>query len=124
KATAWALIDVARAQHITGSAHVSGKSEQGAAINSALRTVSTVAIWATDSGDAIKLAALGLSHDQETLQLLEDTIRGALSAMRLAVQDKQPDLVTVLRRFTVSRSNDSVSISGSVPAETFKKYAA
>jgi hypothetical protein len=124
KATAWALVDVIRAQRLTGSPKVSSENPAGLALGTALRTVSTVALWATDSGDAVKLGAFGLSNDTETLQLLEDTIRGGLSAMRLAVQDKQPDLVSVLRRFTVSRSNDSVTISGSVPAETFKKFAA
>jgi len=124
KATAWALVDVPRAQRLAGTGKISGHSDQANALNSALRTVSTVALWATDGGDAIKLGAFGLSHDPETLQLLEDTLRGALSAMRLAVQDKQPDLVSILRRFNVSRTNDSVTINGSVPAETFKKYAA
>lgn len=124
KATAWALVDVPRAQRLTGTGKLSGKSDSSAAINTALRTVSTVALWATDNGDAIKLGAFGLSRDPETLELLEDTLRGALSAMRLAVQDKQPDMVSVLRRFSVSRSNDAVTISGSVPAETFKKFAA
>ncbi len=124
KATAWALVDVTRAQRLVGSPHVSANSEAGAAVNTALKNVSTVAVWATDTGDMVKLGAFGLSSDGETLQLLEDTIRGALSAMRLAVQDKQPDMVTVLRRFSVSRSSDSVTISGSIPSETFKKYAA
>ncbi len=124
KATAWALVDVTRAQRLVGSPHVSTASPAGAAVNTALKNVSTVAIWATDTGDNVKLGAFGLSGDGETLQLLEDTLRGALSAMRLAIQDKQPDMVSVLRRFTVSRSSDSVTISGSVPADTFKKYAA
>ena len=56
--------------------------------------------------------------------VVEDTLRGALSAMRLAVQEQSPDLVSVLRRFTVSRTDSSVSISGSVPAETFKTWVA
>ncbi len=124
KATAWALVDVVRAQRIVGSPHVPAGSQAGVAVNTALKNVSTVAIWAIDSGDAVKLSAFGLSNDEETLQLLEDTLRGALSAMRLAIQDKQPDMVSVLRRFTVSRSNGSVSISGSVPAETFRKWTA
>lgn len=123
-ATAWALVDVQRASRLAGGPHMPSKNPSAQAINSALKNVSTVAIWATDGGDALKLGAFGLSGDAETLQLLEDTVRGALSAMRLAVQDKSPDMVSVLRRFTVSRSNDSVTISGSVPAETFKKYAA
>lgn len=123
-ATAWALVDVQRASRFTGGAHMPEKNPSAQAINGAMKNMSTVAIWATDAGDSLKLGALGLSGDTETLQLVEDTARGALSAMRLAVQDKQPDLVPVLRKFTVSRSSDSVTISGSVPAETFKKYAA
>ncbi len=71
---------------------------------------------------ALKLGAFGLSRDPETLQLVEDTLRGALSAMRLAVQDKSPDLVSVLRKFNVSKTDDSVTISGSVPAATFREY--
>ena len=121
-ATAWAIVDVARAKRLADGPHVSDHTTSGAALNSALRTVTTVALWATDNGDALKLGAFGLSNDPETLQLVEDTLRGALSAMRLAVQDKQPDLVSVLRRFSVSRTDDSVTISGSVPAATFREY--
>ena len=122
KATAWAIVDVARASRLAGGPHIGSHNQSAQAMNSALRHVSTVAMWATDAGDQLKLGAIGLSGDAETLQLLEDTVRGALSAMRLAVQDKSPDLVSVLRRFTVSRSDDSISISGSVPAETFREY--
>lgn len=122
KATAWAIVDVARASRLAGGPHIGSRNQSAQAMNSALRHVSTVAMWATDAGDQLKLGAIGLSGDAETLQLLEDTVRGALSAMRLAVQDKSPDLVSVLRRFTVSRSDDSISISGSVPAETFREY--
>ena len=121
-ATAWAIVDVARARRLADGPHVSSRSAQGAALQNALRTMTTVALWATDSGDALKLGAFGLSHDTQTLQDVEDTLRGALSAMRLAVQDKQPDLVTVLRRFNVSRSDDSVTITGSVPAATFREF--
>jgi hypothetical protein len=124
KATAWALIDVTRAQRLVGAPKIKSDSAPGLAISSALKSVTTVALWATDTGDAIKLGAFGLSHDTETLELLEDTIRGGLSAMRLAVQDKSPELVSTLRRFTVSRNDDSVTISGSVPSETFKTWAA
>jgi hypothetical protein len=123
-ATAWVVVDVQRAKRIVGAPKMSTSSPQGQAINSALKSVSTVALWATDSGDSLKLGAFGLSSDTETLGLLEDTLRGALSAMRLAVQDKEPQLVGVLRKFTVARTNDSVTITGSVPAETFKNWAA
>jgi len=122
-ATAFVLVDVPRAQRITGAPKM-GNSTQGQAIGAALKNVSTVAIWATDSGDSLKLNAIGLSTDAETLGLVEDTLRGALSAMRLAVQDKSPELVSLLRKFTVTRTDNSVSISGSVPAETFKTWVA
>jgi hypothetical protein len=123
-ATAFVLVDVPRAQRLTGAPKMAGNSAQSQAIGTALKNVSTVAIWATDTGDSLKLSALGLSTDAETLGLVEDTLRGALSAMRLAVQDKSPDMVSLLRKFTVTRTDNSVSISGSVPAETFKTWAA
>jgi hypothetical protein len=121
-ATAWALVDVTRAQRLTGGAHVPSHGASTQALNSALKSVSTVALWAIDNGDTLKLGAFGLSSDPETLQLLEDTVRGALAALRLAVQDKSPDLVSTLRRFSVARTADSVTISGSVPAETIRGF--
>lgn len=123
KATAWAIVDVTRAQRLASSPHISSDHSSAKALNGALKNVTTIAMWATDTGDSLKLGAVGLSGDAETLQLLEDTVRGALAAMRLAVQEKQPDLVSVLRKFTVSRSDDSISISGYVPADTFREYA-
>ena len=122
-ATAFVLVDVPRAQRITGAPKLGGGT-QSQAIGAALKNVSTVAIWATDTGDSLKLSAIGLSSDSETLGLVEDTLRGALSAMRLAVQEKSPELVSILRKFTVTRTDSSVSISGSVPAETFKTWVA
>jgi hypothetical protein len=123
-ATAFVLVDVPRAQRITGAPKMAGSSAQSQAVGAALKNVSTVAIWATDTGDSLKLNAIGLSSDSETLGLVEDTLRGALSAMRLAVQEKSPELVSILRKFTVTRTDSSVSISGSVPAETFKTWVA
>lgn len=123
-ATAWALVDVTRAQRLVGGPRVPGKDGANQPLAAAIRTLSTVALWATDTGDSLKLGAFGMSNDAETLQLLEDTVRGALSALRLAVRDKQPDLVPVLRRFDVSRTDDSVKISGSIPAATLRDLVA
>lgn len=124
-ATAWALIDVVRAARLTkgGTIHT-GHGQSGDALKMALRSVSTLAVWATDTGDALKLGAFGLSRDEETLQLIEDTARGALSALRLAIRDKQPDMVPVLRRFDVDRTADSVKIEGSIPAATVREMLA
>lgn len=124
-ATAWALVDVTRASRLTkaGSIHT-GSGQSGDALRTALRTLSTVAVWARDTGDALELGGCGLSSDKETLELLEDTIRGALSAMRLAVKDKSPEMVSVLRRFEVDRTDDSVRIEGSIPASTLRDLLA
>jgi hypothetical protein len=122
-ATAWALIDVTRVQRLTGAPHVPAH-ENNQALAAAIKSLSTVALWATDTGDSLKVAGFGVSADAETLELLEDTIRGALSAMRLAVRDKSPELVPVLRRFDVSRSADTIKVSGSIPATMIKEMVA
>lgn len=124
-ATAWALVDVTRAARLTrGGTINTGKGKSGDALQAALKSVSTMAVWARDTGDALELGAFGLSNDAETLELLEDTIRGGLSALRLAVKEKSPDMVTVLRRFDVSRKNDSILIEGSIPAASLRELMA
>lgn len=124
-ATAWALVDVTRAARLAKGGTVStGKGPSGDALAAALKSVSTMAVWATDTGDQLKLGAFGVSTDQETLELLEDTVRGALSAMRLAVKEKQPDMVALLRRFEVNKTNDSITVTGSIPASTIRDLAA
>ena len=124
-ATAWALVDVTRAARLTGGRiNAGGKGQTGDALQAALKTVSTLGVWAKDSGDALHLGGFGLSGDAETLQLLEDTVRGALSALRLAVKEKSPEMVTVLRRFDVSRKSDAVLVEGSIPASTLRDLMA
>jgi hypothetical protein len=124
-ATAWALVDVPRAARLTkGGTIGSGKGAPGDALQAALKTVSTVGVWAKDKGDSLDLGAFGLSNDAETLELLEDTVRGGLSALRLAVRDKAPEMVTVIRRFDVSRKNDAILIEGSIPASQLRDLMA
>ena len=124
-ATAWALVDVARAARLTkGGTIETGKGQSGDALQAAIKSLSTVAAWAKDTGDSLELGAVGLSSDAETLQLLEDTARGALAALRLAVKDKAPEMVSVLRRFDVSRKNDSIMVEGSIPAQTLRELMA
>ena len=124
-ATAWALVDVTRAARLTkgGTIHT-GKGSSGDALQAALKTVSTLGVWAKDKGDALELGAFGLSSDAETLELLEDTIRGGLSALRLAAREKSPDLVTVILSFDVSRKNDAVLVEGSIPAAQLREMMA
>jgi hypothetical protein len=124
-ATAWALVDVTRAARLAKAGDIdTGKGQAGVALQAALKSVSTFAVWAKDTGDTLQLGATGLSHDAETLELLEDTLRGGLSALRLAVKDKQPEMVSILRRFDVSRNDDSITIEGSIPAAHIRQMMA
>ena len=124
-ATAWALVDVTRAARLAKGGNINtGKGQSGDALQTAIKTLSTVAVWAKDTGDSLELGATGLSNDTETLQLLEDTVRGALAAMRLAVKDKAPEMVSVLRKFDVDRKSDSITVEGSIPAATLRELMA
>jgi hypothetical protein len=124
-ASAWAIVDVARAARLTKGGNVNtGKGAPGDALQSAIKSLSTFAVWAKDTGDTLELGAFGLSSDAETLQLLQDTIRGGLSAMRLAVKDKSPEMVSVLRRFDVTLKRDSVVVEGSIPAAQLREIMA
>jgi hypothetical protein len=124
-ATAWALVDVTRAARLTNGGKVrAGSGPSNDALQAALKTVSTFGVWAQDKGNELELGAFGLSSDAETLQLLEDTLRGGLSALRLAAREKSPDLVTVIRRFDVSRKNDAVLVEGSIPAAQLREMMA
>lgn len=123
-ATAWALVDVTRAARFAKGKINTGSGQPAEALQAALRSVSTVAVWAKDSGNALQLGAIGLSGDAETLQLLEDTVRGALSALRLAVKDKSPEMVSVLRRFDITRKSDAIVVEGSIPASQLRELMA
>ena len=102
--------------------HVSG-DDAATAIVSSMKSVQLLALQATAKGDALKLAATGLVSDAETAGLMEDALRGVLAAWRLAAQEKSPDTVSVLRKFTVSRDKDTVSISGTLPGATVRALA-
>ena len=116
-ATAWAIVDVPRAARLANGGNIqTGNGESGVTLQAALKSVSTVAVWAKDAGDTLQVGATGLSNDAETLKLLEDATRGALAALRIAIKDKAPEMVSVLRRFDIDRTSDAITIEGSIPA--------
>jgi hypothetical protein len=124
-ASAWVLIDVPRVSRLDGAPNVpNGKEQSTQALAAAIKSVATIGLWGTDTGDALRVGGFGVSSDSETLQLLEDTVRGALSAMRLAVKDKAPEMVSLLRRFEVSQTKDTVTVTGTIPAETLRQLKA
>jgi hypothetical protein len=124
-ATAWALVDVPRAARLTqGGTIETGKGQPGIVLKAALDSVSTVTMWAKDTGDALEVSATGLSNDAETLQLLEDALLGGLAALRIVAQDQAPEMVPVLRRFDVDRSSSSITVEGKIPAGALRNVLA
>ena len=123
KASAWVLVDVAKVP-MSGYAHSGNGDNPATAVVSAMKSVSLVALSVTVDGDALKLSATGVSTDAETRQNLEDAIRGVLAVWRMTVQEKQPDLVPVLRGFKVTQGTDSVTLSGTIPGPTLRELAA
>jgi hypothetical protein len=126
-ASAWALVDVSRIPAKDSSmrrtqAHASG-DDPARALVSSMKSVQFLSLQATTKGDALKLAATGIANDAETAGLMEDALRGVLAAWRLAAQEKSPETVSVLRKFTVSRDKETVSISGTLPGATVRALA-
>ncbi len=124
-ASVWALVDVARypsVAHRSAHVNVSGEAngEPAMAIMGAMKSVSLVAIQAKARGDSLELSATGLSSDAETRQLLEDSLRGLMAMWRLSVQDKSPELVSVLRKFSVSSDSEAVSIHGTLTGSALR----
>jgi hypothetical protein len=128
-ATMWALVDVRRypsfaRRSARGESSGEVSQEPAMAIVGAMKSVSLIAIQAKTVGDSLDVSATGLSSDAETRQLLEDSLRGVMAMWRLAAQEKSPELVSVLRKFSVSSDNESVSIRGTVPGSLLRYFAA
>jgi len=126
-ASAWALVDVSRipakdAAVRHAQVNVSG-NDAATALVSSMKSVQFLALQATAKGDALKLNATGLVSDDETAGLMEDALRGVLAAWRLAAQEKSPETVSMLRKFTVARDKATVSISGTLPGSAVRALA-
>jgi len=116
-AQAWVVIDVerlARLENASGNPNAVG-------VLSAVKRMSHAGLWTVDTGRALRIGGVALSDDAETRELLEDAIRGALASARLAAQDKDPDLVKILRQSKVTRDREGVSFDVSVPARYLEK---
>jgi hypothetical protein len=127
-ASVWALVDVTRYPAIanrSGHVQVSGdvNGEPAAAILGVMKSVSLVAFQAKANGDALDLSATGVTSDADTRQLLEDSLRGLMAMWRLAVQEKSPEMVTMIRRFSVSSDGEGVSVRGTLPAAFLRSIA-
>jgi hypothetical protein len=121
-ASAWALVDVARFPGTRRDETGQG-GEPSQALFSAMKSVSLVALQATVKSDGLEIQATGLATDAENRDLLEDALRGVLAMWRLAVQEKAPELVSVIRRFRIDSDSDSVSIRGTLPSSFLESLA-
>jgi hypothetical protein len=130
-ATAWALVDLTRFPSIQGRearVHIraDGNGESGAtrAVLGTMKSVSLIVVQAMVHGDAVDVSATGLTSDPENRDLLEDALRGVLAMWRLAIQDKSPELIPVLRGFRVTSNAEGVSIQGTLPGSLIRSLSA
>lgn len=128
RSAAWALVDVkqsalARKEGRRVHEESEGGAEPGLAIMGAMKSVSLIALEASARGDALEISLTGFCQDAETRQLIEDSVRGMLSMWRLAAQEKAPELVSALRRFSVKSDSESVSVKGTLPGSVLKSMA-
>jgi hypothetical protein len=126
-ASAWALVDVSRLPQREAAVRQAKEHGTGgdaaATLVASMKNVSLLTLQATAKGDALTLNATGVVSDDETAGLVEDALRGALAVWRLAVQEKSPEAVSVLRKFTVTRDKSTVSIAGTLPGATVRALA-
>jgi hypothetical protein len=127
-ASAWALVDLARFpatqnRRARVQVHVGEAGEPTEAIVGVMKSVSLLALQARVHGDEVDVAATGVTTDAENRDLLADSLRGVLAMWRLAVQEKSPELVSVIRRFRVESETDGVSISGTLPGSFLRSLA-
>ncbi|MEO8432322.1 MAG: hypothetical protein ABI592_12490 [Acidobacteriota bacterium] len=121
----WALVDVTRYPSVKRGMNrsVQGGSEAAGALIGAMKSVTLFSFQATVHTDELTLAASGVSPDADTRQLLEDSLKGVVAMWRLAVQEKQPELVSALRRFRIESSGDAVTVTGTLPGAVLRSLA-
>ncbi|HKD18522.1 MAG TPA: hypothetical protein VKG23_11710, partial [Thermoanaerobaculia bacterium] len=106
------------------SRHATGTDDASRAVVGAMKSVSLAVFQATVHGDSVDVSAFGLTSDAENRALLQDSLRGVLAMWRLAIQDKSPDLVSVLRGFRIEDDGEGVSIKGTLPGSVLRSLSA
>jgi hypothetical protein len=120
-ASAWAIVDATRSPFATGRSRETRDGDAADALVGAMKSVTLFVFHATTRGDSVELSAAGLSPDEETRELLEDALKGVVAMWRLAVHEKTPELVPILRKFDIERDGEGVSITGTLPASFLRK---
>ena len=120
-ASAWAIVDATRAPFAMGRSRENRDGDAADALVGAMKSVTLFVFHATTRGETVELSATGLSADGETRGLLEDALKGVVAMWRLAVHEKSPELVPILRRFEIESDDEGVSITGTLPASFVRK---
>ena len=120
-ASAWAIVDATRAPFAMGRSRENRNGDAADALVGAMKSVTLFVFHATTRGESVELSATGLSADGETRGLLEDALKGVVAMWRLAVHEKSPELVPILRRFEIESDDEGVSITGTLPASFVRK---
>lgn len=121
-ASAWAIVDAARVPLAgPGRSQDSENGDAAQALVGAMKSVSLFVFHATARGDAVEISATGFSADDETRELLADALKGVVAMWRLAVHEKSPDLVPILRRFEIENDGEGVTVTGTLPSGFLRK---
>jgi hypothetical protein len=123
RASGWMLIDVQRASGLRERG-MPGATPFGVQAFAAMKNISKVALWAAETSEGVEFGSMALTSDAETRGLVEDFLKGILATWRMAAQERQPELVKVVRRFSVSSNGNAVTLTGSVPAAMINDFAA
>jgi hypothetical protein len=122
-ASGWLLFDVQRSSALNTGARMPGATPFGDQAFAAIRNISIVALWANESREGLEFGSTAITTDDETRDLLADMLRGLLATWRMAAQEKQPEMVRVVRRFKVASGRDAVTLTGSVPAAMIEEFS-
>lgn len=120
-ATAWILFDVQRSARLNSSPNDRAAETYKGKIGPVVRKLSTVALWARGTSDALEFGATAQTIDPETRELIEDFLRGITAAWRMAAQEKSPEWLSAIRSIKVEQTGDGVRLRGSIPAALIEK---
>jgi hypothetical protein len=121
-ASAWAIVDATRAP-FAGSPRRPDDGDAADALVGAMKSVSLFVFHATSRGDALEVSATGITADEETRDLLEDALKGVVAMWRLAIHERSPDMVPILRKFEIESDREGVTIHGTLPGSFLRKMA-
>jgi hypothetical protein len=123
-ASAWAIVDATRAPFAGGPRRSrEGDGDAADALVGAMKSVSLFVFHATSRGDSVDLSATGITADDETRDLLEDALKGVIAMWRLAIHEKAPEMVPILRKFEIQSDREGVTIHGTLPGAFLRQMA-